>query len=162
MGRLLTLIFIAVLPLQAGAFSVQKGPLPLGTSKHGSLTWELFNTTRENEVEKKFDDGSYTFVVTPEFTKELRAHDGKQVKIYGYMFPLEQGNRHSNFLFGPYPPSCPFHYHTTPTMVVEVKTQKPLMFYWQPIVLQGTLRLTNQDPNGVYYYLEDAALFTGN
>jgi hypothetical protein len=87
--------------------------------------------------------------------KEL---NGKEVTLYGFMFPLEQSEKQANFLIGPFPPSCPFHYHVPPSLIVEVKMKDPLAYSWDEITIKGTLKLAENDPNGVFYFLKEAEI----
>jgi len=144
------------------ALSVQDSPtitldmMPLPKAKGDAVPWQLFYTTKENQKKVSFPDGGYTFEVTPSFSKELKALNGKTVTIFGFMFPLEQAEKQSNFLLGPFPPSCPFHYHVPPALIIEVKAKKPIKFSWDELTLKGTLELAEQDPNGSFYILKDA------
>lgn len=158
----LLLVFLLFLASPALALTVEDAPdiipemPPLPKVKGGALPWDIFLETKENQKKVSFPDGGYTFEVTPIFSDKLKAYDDKQVTLYGFMFPLEQSEKQANFLIGPFPPSCPFHYHIPPSLIVEVRTEKPIDFSWDEITLKGTLELAEKDPNGVYYILKDA------
>jgi len=77
------------------------------------------------------------------------------VTLMGYMFPLEQSEEHTNFLIGPYPLSCPFHYHVGPTQMVEVFTKEPIALSYEPVTLKGILELRFNEDTGVFYYLNN-------
>ena len=131
---------------------------PLPQAKEGVLSWEIFLATKEDEKEITFPDGGYSFEATPIFTDEMKALNGTEVMLHGFIFPLEQAEKQASFLIGPFPPSCPFHYHVPPTLIVEVQAKEPVTFSWDEITLKGTLELKEKDPNGVYYFLKNAEL----
>ena len=74
------------------------------------------------------------------------------------MFPLEATHDQKLFLFGPFPVSCPFHYHVGPSLVLEVNAgESPVAFDYEPIVIAGTLHLVENDPEySVFYRLKNA------
>lgn len=157
------LLFCLTAP--AYALSVQDSPSVtpemtklLPKVKGDTVPWQLFATTKEKQKKVTFPDGGYSFEVTPIFGDKLKELGGRQVTLYGFMFPLEQAEKQGNFLLGPFPPSCPFHYHAPPSLIVEVKSRKPVEFSWDAITLKGTLELMEKDPNGSYYILRDATL----
>jgi len=162
--RRLLLVFLLLLASPALALSVQDAPdyvpkmPPLPKVKGDALPWDIFLETKEQQKKVTFPSGGYSFDVTPIFTDRMKKLNGKEITLYGFMFPLEQSEKQANFLIGPFPPSCPFHYHIPPTLIVEVRTQKPIDFSWDEITLKGTLELTEKDPNGVYYILKDAEI----
>ncbi|MDG1286226.1 MAG: DUF3299 domain-containing protein [Rickettsiales bacterium] len=119
----------------------------------GAIAWEVFATTKEHESCTMGDDGYDICLIKPEYSKAVKALDGKHVTLMGYMFPLEQSEKHKNFLIGPYPLSCPFHYHVGPTQMVEVFTEEPIALSYEPISLEGTLQLRFNEDTGVFYYL---------
>lgn len=74
------------------------------------------------------------------------------------MFPLDETENQKLFLFGPFPLSCPFHYHVTPSLVLEVHADKhSVKFSYDPVVMTGTLELVPDDPEySTFYRLKDA------
>ncbi len=150
--------------LPARALSFQDAPtlspalMALPKVKEGVVPWQIFAETKEKQRKVTFPDGGFAYEVSPQFSEKLKTMDGKEVTLYGFMFPLEQSDKQGTFLLGPYPASCPFHYHVTPSLVVEVKAKKPLGFSWDPLTLKGTLQLVENDENGIFYYLREAVL----
>ena len=123
-----------------------------------AIPWNIFALTKEKQHKKTYPDGSYAFSVTPDFPKELIAYKNKHVTLMGYMFPLDANEEQKDFLIGPYPVSCPYHYHTPPSMVVEVLSKEPIPFSYDPLILTGTLSLDYNEEIGVFYYLKDAEI----
>ena len=43
-----------------------------------------------------------------DYSPEVKALDGQEVKLMGFIYPLEGGLKHEHFLLTAWPPSCPF------------------------------------------------------
>jgi hypothetical protein len=128
----------------------------------GALDWKTLGATREIDIRTKTPDGLDLEYYKPGFTPEVKALDGKKVLIKGFMFPLDETDRQRLFLFGPFPVNCPFQYHVGPSLVIEVHADAaPVKFSYDPVTLEGTLRLVPEDPeNSTFYRLEDAKRVT--
>ncbi len=126
----------------------------------GGLDWKLFGKTKEINIETTTEDGYDSTYTKPEFQPELKALDGKEVKIKGYMFPLGEEEKQKLFLFGPFPLSCPFRYHVGPPLVIEVHANKnPIKFDYEPITIIGKLELVDEDPEySIFYRLKNTRL----
>ena len=74
------------------------------------------------------------------------------------MFPLESEEAQKKFLLGPFPASCPFQYHVGPPLVIEVNAENnPVNFDYEPVTIQGTLKLVHDDPEfSTFYRLHEA------
>ncbi len=118
-----------------------------------AIPWELFATTKEDESCVVGDEGYDICLVKPEYSDAVKKLNGIEVTLMGYMFPLEQSESQKNFLVGPYPLSCPFHYHVGPTQMVEVFADEHIEFSYEPITLKGVLELKFNEETGVFYYL---------
>lgn len=121
-----------------------------------AISWDLFAQTTETEECSVDSEGFDYCIIKPGYSSDLKSEDGKEVKLMGFMFPLEHSEKQSHFLLGPYPLSCPFHYHVGPSLVIEVSAKKPIEFSYDPVTLKGTLKLKFNEENGVFYYLESA------
>ncbi len=126
----------------------------------GALDWHVLAKTKEVNQEGKTPDGMDYQYFKPEFTPEVKALDGKQATIKGFMFPLGEVDEQTLFLIGPFPLSCPFQYHVGPSMVVEVHAhKKPIKFSYDPITVSGTFQVVPKDmENSTFYRLLDAKL----
>ena len=126
----------------------------------GGMDWQLFGQTKEIETDGKFDDGADVTYFKPEFPAALKALDGKEVTIKGFMFPLEEDEAQKEFLFGPFPVNCPFQYHVGSALVIEVHApKKPVTFTYDPLILKGRLELVPEDKKfSTFYRLQDAEL----
>ena len=126
----------------------------------GGIDWKTFGKTKEIKIAGRGKDGFDFEYFKPGFPKELTALDGQEVTVKGFMFPLDAAGKQKLFLFGPFPVSCPFHYHVTPALVVEVHADKsPVPFSYDAIVLKGKLELVSKDPeNSTFYRLQNAEM----
>jgi hypothetical protein len=91
-----------------------------------------------------------------DYSKEIKALDDKQVKLMGFIFPLEGGLEHERFLLTAWPPSCPFCLPAGPSQMVEVFCQEPIEFTEGAILMAGRFELLEDDPSGMYYRMHDA------
>lgn len=125
----------------------------------GGVSWQLLATTQENEViVGKVEDGDL-ISVRPDFSKDVKNLDGQTVVMQGYMFPLEQKEEQTRFLFGPFPMSCPYHYHVGPSMVIEAHAKAPITFSFDALTLTGTFELVPVDDEyNVFYRLKDVTI----
>jgi hypothetical protein len=125
----------------------------------GGVDWKVFGETKQNPYSYKDDEGMEWSGVRPEFSENLKKLDGTEILIQGYMFPLGQEEKQPLFLLGPFPVSCPFHYHVTPNLIIEVHAKTPLVFEYDAVNIKGKLELVpKDDENNVFYRLKDAEL----
>lgn len=123
-----------------------------------AIPWEVFAKTTETEKCTVDKEGFDYCIIKPGYSEDIKKQDGKNVTLMGFMFPLQQSEKQKHFLIGPFPLSCPFHYHIGPAQVVEVVAKKPVEFSYEPITLKGRLSLRFNEETGMFYYLEDAVL----
>jgi uncharacterized protein len=92
----------------------------------------------------------------PKFASDVAALDQKQVKVQGFIMPLQMGDKQSHFVLTAMPQSCAFCLPGGPESMVEVKSKAPVKYTLEPVVLTGTLSILKDDPTGVFYRLTDA------
>jgi hypothetical protein len=93
-----------------------------------------------------------------DYTDRVKALDGQDVKVMGFLYPLEGGVRHAHFLLTAWPPSCPFCLPAGPSHMVEVFCEEPVAFSEGAILMAGRLSVLEDDPSGMYYRMDDAQL----
>jgi uncharacterized protein len=96
----------------------------------------------------------------PQFSKVISALDNKEVKLQGFMMPLDMGERQKRFLLVAMPPSCAFCLPGGPDQLVEVQAKNPVKYGFDPIVVTGKFVVLKDDPMGLYYRLTDAVAVT--
>ena len=120
-------------------------PLP---ERSDVVSWKLF---AQVELVKQKDR------YVPQFARDVAALDQKQVKVQGFMMPLEVGDKQSHFVLSAMPQTCAFCMPGGPESMVEVKSKAPVKYTFEPVVLSGKLVILKDDPTGVFYRLVDAA-----
>ena len=113
------------------------------------VSWKLLAQVELVKVKDRFQ---------PQFSSGVAALDAKEVKVQGFMMPLEMGDKQSHFILSSAPSSCAFCMPGGPESLVEVTTRKPLAYGMEPVVLTGKLAVLKDDPTGVFYRLTDAVL----
>jgi uncharacterized protein len=94
--------------------------------------------------------------MVPEFSKDIQALDQREVKVQGFIIPLDMGDRQKRFLLSAVPPHCPFCMPAGPDAIVEVIAKTPVKYSFEPIVVSGKFALVKDDATGVLYRLTDA------
>jgi hypothetical protein len=92
----------------------------------------------------------------PQFSKVISALDKKEVKLQGFMMPLDMGEKQKRFLLVAMPPTCAFCLPGGPDQLVEVLAKNPVKYGFDPIVVTGKFVVLRDDPMGLYYRLTDA------
>jgi hypothetical protein len=125
-----------------GGFWIGADPAPAGT-----VPWQLLQSTKTiQKADKKFG---------PAFPREVKDLDKQEVRLYGFMMPLDQAKKQKRFLLSAYPPHCSFCLTGGPESLVEVLADKPIDFTFEPIVVSGRMAILDNDV--VYYRLTNAA-----
>ncbi len=138
-------------PLADAQQASQWNDKPLPEMK-GVVSWKTLAEVKPVKQKDKF---------VPEFTKTVSALDKKEVKIQGFMMPLDMGEKQSRFILSALPPSCSFCLPGGPEQMVEVQTKQPVKYGFEPILLTGKLAVLKDDPMGLYYRLTDAVVTSG-
>lgn len=132
----------------AAAAAAQYGDKQLPEMK-GVLSWKTLGEVKPVKQKDKF---------VPEFGKTVASLDKKEVKIQGFMMPLDMGEKQARFILSSLPPSCSFCLPGGPEQMVEVQAKSPVKYGFEPILLTGKLAVLKDDPMGLYYRLTDAVV----
>jgi hypothetical protein len=123
---------------------VQEAPAEL-TELPGVISWQtLVKVTLINNI--------------PHFDQVIEALNGQQVKVQGFIVPLEQTEKQEHFLLSINPPTCFFCLPAGPEGLVEVFTKPGIEFSYEPVVMAGTFKVLKQDEMGIYYRMLNAQL----
>ena len=129
----------------------------------GGTHWKVFGKTGMKEYTFNDKDGNEWIGVRPEFSKEIKNLESKKILIQGFMFPLEQKEKQSLFLLGPFPVSCPYHPHTSANLIIEVHADKPIPFSYDAVNIEGILELVAKDDEyNVFFRLREAKINKNN
>jgi len=118
----------------------------------GVVSWRTLGQVEEVKFNHK---------LVPKFSTEIVALENKEVKLQGFMLPLEPGKKHKRFLLSANVPSCPFCMPGGPESLIEVLCKEPITFNMEPIIISGKLSVLKDDPTGLWYRVTDAALVAG-
>jgi len=94
--------------------------------------------------------------MVPEFSKDILSLDKRDVKVQGFIIPLDMGDRQKRFLLSAVPPHCQFCMPAGPDAIVEVVAKTPVKYGFEPIVVSGRFAVLTDDASGVLYRLTDA------
>lgn len=120
----------------------------------GGTSWKLLEQTK---LIDRNDKASGMIFTKPGFPPAVLALAGKEVKLAGWMMPLEASAKQKHFVLLAYPPGCPFHVHAMPNQFAEIYSTVPIAVDdMKPIIMTGTLQLTGQDESGIFFKLVNA------
>lgn len=110
----------------------------------GAVPWDLLAQVKTVRVKDRF---------LPEFPPTVGRLDGQEVRLVGFMLPLQPGERQSHFLLTVTSQTCAFCVPAGPEGIVEVRTRTPVRVTFDPILIAGRFEVLRDDPLGVYYRL---------
>lgn len=116
----------------------------------GVVSWKLLGQATTVKAKKGR--------MVPHYTPAISALDNTEVKVQGFMMPLEPGQKQKHFLLTVTSASCPFCLPAGPEGVVEIRSRTPVKFSYAPFIVQGRLKVLASDPMGLYYRMTDAAV----
>lgn len=150
---LLTVALLSIfVPGAAHALRLEKTTIPKAQDiPRATLGWDKIADVKEIEVKVK--NGTRLRAV---FGPKVQGMAGQSLTLGGYIIPLEQTERSTHFLLSALAPSCPFCPPPGAADVVEVRTTEPVTFTYDMVVITGTVRLTPDDENCLYYHLDGA------
>ena len=96
--------------------------------------------------------------MVPSFAADILSLDRKDVRVQGFMIPLDIGDKQKRFLIAAVPPHCSFCLPAGPDAVVEVQAKAPVRYSLEPIVVSGRFEVLKDDPAGMLYRLTDAEM----
>lgn len=114
----------------------------------GVTSWSTLSKVKQKKMKNQ---------IVPDFSKDVAALDKKEIKIQGFMMPLEPGEKQKHFLLSVNPQTCSYCLPAGPEGVVEVKSKTPMKYTFEPVVVSGTMEILRDDPMGLYYRLNNAA-----
>lgn len=129
----------------------QPGAIPRAT-----LGWDRIANI--HEVEKQIKGVDRLVAVFP---PEVQALDGTQFTVSGFFLPLDTGEKSQHFLLSSLAPTCPFCPPPGPADLMQVRADTPVTATLDQVRLEGTLRLSAEDENGIYFHLENARVAPG-
>ena len=113
----------------------------------GVVSWKTLAA-----VEPMKKDGK----MVPAFSTEIMGLDRTDVKVQGFMIPLDIGDKQKRFLLSAVPPHCQFCLPAGPDEIVEVEARSPVGYTFDPIVIGGKFSVVKDDATGILYRMTGA------
>ena len=105
---------------------------------------------------KQYDELLGFKVDVPVFSEDVKALDGEEITLRGYIIPTDGYKSHKEFVFSAFPYNmCFFCGGAGPETVIEVRATEPITFTGDPITIRGRLALNDEDVNRLIYSLTD-------
>ena len=96
-----------------------------------------------------------------QFGDGIRALDGKEVKLRGYITPLQLGTNQKHFLLSTRPSSCAYCIPAGPDEMVEVYSKTAVKYSLDPVTVAGRFTVLDNDAGGLFYRMGDAMQVAG-
>ena len=149
------LFLMAAAPVAALNTTIPASGLPTASDyasgllpeRAGVVSWKTLA-----QVEPLKKDGK----MVPGFSKEILGLDRTDVKVQGFMIPLDIGDKQKRFLISAVPPHCQFCLPAGPDEIVEVDARSPVAFTFDPIVVGGKFSVVKDDASGILYRMTGA------
>ena len=151
------------LAVAAAAVNAQPVDLPAGTGpgfhspnspfaplaeRADVVPWSVLTAVKTKAIKNR---------ILPNFSLPQLALHQKTQRIQGFMVPLDAGEKQKHFLLTSVPLTCSFCLPGGPESMVEVKTKTPVKYSLEPVIVEGTFAVLNDDPYGLYYRMVDAS-----
>jgi hypothetical protein len=131
----------------AGAPAVSPDALKPLPEVKGVVSWKTLGQVELVKVKDR---------VVPQFSDGVLKMNATEVRLQGFMMPLEMGDKQKHFVLTAMPQTCSFCLPGGPESLVEVRTKTPVKYTFEPVVLSGKLAVLKDDANGLFYRLTDA------
>lgn len=120
-------------------------------------TENVWQTLSRITYKKEYDEFLGFKIDKPVFADQVKALEGEEITIKGYIIPVEGYKSHKEFIFSAYPYNmCFFCGGAGPETVMEVESLEAVEYTAEQIVLKGKLQLNADDINRLMYVLVDA------
>ena len=119
----------------------------------------LWKTLAKITYKKEYDEFLGFKIDKPVFSEEIKALNGKEVTVKGFIIPVEGYKGHKEFILSAFPYSmCFFCGGAGPESVMEVTAITPVEYSAEAVTLRGKLSLNSDDVNKLMYSLTEARL----
>lgn len=119
----------------------------------------LWKTLAKITYKKEYDEFLGFKIDKPVFSPEIKALDGKEVTVKGFIIPVEGYKGHKEFILSAFPYSmCFFCGGAGPESVMDVNAIEPIEYSAEAVTLKGKLKLNHDDVNELMYSLSEARL----
>jgi hypothetical protein len=136
----------AAAPQGAGVHSPLSPVAPL-SQRADVLAWSVLTDVSVRVQDRRL------VTVYPQAVQDL---DQKNLRLQGFMMPLEPGLQQRHFLLASVPLTCAFCTPGGPESMVEVRTRSPVTYTQGAVVVQGRFHVLQGDASGLYYRMTEA------
>lgn len=127
--------------------------------EEATATPNLWKTLARITYKKQFDELMGFKVDVPVFSDGVKALEGTEVTVRGYIIPIEGYKSHNEFILSAYPYNmCFFCGGAGPETVMEVTATEGIEYTAEAITVKGILRLNDTDINRMMYSIEEVEL----
>jgi hypothetical protein len=128
------------------------------TAQSGT-TESLWKTLAKITYKKEYDDFLGFKIDKPVFSPEIKALNGKEVTVKGFIIPVEGYKGHKEFILSAFPYSmCFFCGGAGPETVMEVTALEAIQYTAESITIKGKLHVNSEDVNELMYSMSEAKL----
>ena len=95
-------------------------------------------------------------LLVAQFPPELKAIDGRELDIGGYILPLEPNTRSAHFILTRRSTGCPFCPPNEANEALEVYLRRPVQYEQRQFFVKGRLKLVRTSNQGLFFQVVDA------
>lgn len=129
----------------------------ISTLAFGQTSEANWKTLSAIDYEKSKDEYGEIFI--PKFNAEIRALEGKEISLSGYIIPFEGMFKPNELIISSLPiASCFFCGGAGPESVAEVYLKESVKYTAKKVTVTGKLALNDKDPDQLMYILLDAKM----
>jgi hypothetical protein len=131
----------------------------LTTQAQTTLKENTWKTLAKVTYKKEYDELLGLKVDVPVFGREVKALEGKEVTISGFIIPTDGYKSAKEFVFSAFPYNmCFFCGQAGPETVLEVSAKAPIKYSADRVTIRGILQLNSGDVNKLIYSLQQVQL----
>ncbi|MEL6865206.1 MAG: hypothetical protein AAFP19_12335 [Bacteroidota bacterium] len=120
---------------------------------------KLWKTLSKITFKKKYDELMGFKIDVPVFSEEIKALEGQEVTVKGYIVPVEGYKSHTEFILSAFPYNmCFFCGGAGPETVMEVSAVEAIKYTIDPITVTGILELNDDDINRLIYAIKEVKI----
>ncbi len=134
----------------------------LGIGLHAQIdASNSWKTLSKITYKKEMDELMGFKIDKPVFSDPIKALEGKEIVMKGYIIPTDGYKSHKEFIFSAFPYNmCFFCGGAGPETVMEVEATEPIKYVNESITIKGILQLNSDDVNRLMYKLTNVRLVT--
>lgn len=122
-------------------------------------TTNAWKTLSKVDYKTRFDELTQFEEEYPVFSEDVKALDGTEITVEGWMIPLDELRGENYFVLSSLPfANCFFCGGAGPETVMEVFSKKQIDFTEKKIKVTGKLKINADDPLRLMYILSEARL----